>query len=87
MDASGRYAIITAMSAKTAHRKELGAVATVLDENMSDAEMDRLLAERHDEVAAKLDEARAAKARGEFAPLEPLHVFLRRARERLKTAH
>jgi hypothetical protein len=49
--------------------------------------MDALLAARHDEIEAKLDEARAAKARGEFAQLEPLHVFLRRARERFNASH
>jgi hypothetical protein len=51
------------------------------------AKMDRLSADRHTEIEAKLDEARAAKACGDFAPLEPLHVFLRRARDRLKTTH
>lgn len=74
------------MSAKAAQRKTTGTVEAVLDDNLSDAEMDRLLADRHAEIEAKLEEARAAKARGEFAPLEPLHVFLRRARERLKAA-
>ena len=53
---------------------------------LNSSEMDRLLADRHDEIQAKLDEGYAAKARGESAPLEPLHVFLRRARERLKAA-
>jgi hypothetical protein len=77
---------MSTMSAKAAHRKSVGAVETVLDENLSEAEMDRLLADRHDEIQAKLDEAQAAKKRGDVAPLEPLHVFLRRARERLKTA-
>ncbi len=65
----------------------MGTVETVLDENLSEAEMDRLLADRHDEIQAKLDEAQAAKERGDVAPAEPLHVFLRRARERFKASH
>lgn len=63
-------------------RKDLGRVASALEDNLSDAELDRLLRERHDEVEALLEEAREAKARGDVAPLEPLHLFLRRARER-----
>lgn len=70
------------MTASTTIKKELGRVATALDENISDIEMDRLLSERHDEIEALLEEARQAKARGEIKPLEPLHLFLRRARER-----
>ncbi|HEY4114565.1 MAG TPA: hypothetical protein VGM17_10950 [Rhizomicrobium sp.] len=50
---------------------------------MSDAEMDRLLADRHLEIEALLAEARSSIQRGEVAPLEPLHDFLRRARERV----
>ena len=78
---------MTNMSAKMAHRKALAKAAAIPDGNLSDAEMDRLLAGRHAEIEAKLDEARAAKARGDFGPLEPLHVFLRRARDRLKATH
>ncbi len=59
-------------------------IADALDQGLSEPTMDRLLADRHDEVEALLDEARQAKASGAFAPLEPLHVFLRRARERFK---
>jgi hypothetical protein len=55
-------------------------------QDVSEAEMDRLLSARHDEIEALLDEARTAKARGEFAPLESLQAFLRRARSRLKSA-
>jgi hypothetical protein len=66
----------------TAIKKDLGKVAAALEENLSDAEMDRLLSERHDEIETLLDEAREARARGDVAPLEPLHDFLRRARER-----
>jgi hypothetical protein len=86
IDASNLYVIMTDMNANTARKKALGTVETVLDENLSDAEIDRLLAERHDEIEAKLEEAYVAQARGASAPLEPLHVFLRRARERLKAA-
>ena len=57
-------------------------IAEVLDEDMTDAEFDRVLAERHDEVEALLEEARKAKAEGRYAPLEPMHEFLWRARER-----
>jgi hypothetical protein len=70
------------MGAKTEHGRALKAVAAVLGDILSEAEVDRLLADRHEEIEAKLDQARAAEARGEFAPLEPLHVFLGRARER-----
>lgn len=50
---------------------------SALGENLPDAEMDTLLNSRHDEIEALLEEAREAKARGDVAPLEPLHVFLR----------
>ena len=57
-------------------------IAEILDEDMTDAELDRVLAERHEEVEALLEEARIAKSEGRSAPLEPLHEFLRRARDR-----
>jgi phage tail tape-measure protein len=72
------------MNMSNAIKQELGRVATALDENVSDAEMDQLLKDRHDEIEALLEEARQAISRGKTAPLEPLHVFLRRARERHK---
>jgi hypothetical protein len=75
------------MSTKTLDKTGLGTIATVLAENISDAEMDRLLAERHDEIEGLLAEAREARARGEFAALDPLYVFLRRARERYEAKH
>jgi hypothetical protein len=75
------------MSRNTAQRKETGAVASVLDDNISDAAMNKLLADRHAEIESKLDEARTAKTLGDFGPIEPLHVFLRRARERLTAKH
>jgi len=73
-----------AMTTNTTMKRDLGKVATALDENMSDAEMDRLLADRHDEIEELLEEARASISRGDVAPLEPLHMFLRRAHERFK---
>jgi hypothetical protein len=75
------------MSTRALNKDYLGTIATALDENISDEEMDRLLTDRHDEIETLLAEAREAKARGEFAPLEPLHVFLRRARERYEATH
>ena len=50
-------------------------------ETISEEEMERRLEAQHDEVVAMLEEARAQRERGEFAPLEPLHVFLKEARE------
>ena len=58
----------------------------LLDEAVSDAEMERFLAANHDEVAAKLEEARVSIAQGKVSPLEPLHVFLTRMHERFKAA-
>ncbi|HEY1632909.1 MAG TPA: hypothetical protein VGF56_16445 [Rhizomicrobium sp.] len=59
-------------------------VAKVLDDELSEAALDKRLAERRDEIEALLAEAREAKARGAFSPLEPLHAFLKRARARFK---
>lgn len=70
------------MSMNAKLKQELARVTAALDENVSEAEMDRLLADRHDEIERLLDEARDAQRRGAVAPLEPLHLFLRRARER-----
>jgi len=70
------------MTGNAALKSELGKVASALEENVSDTEMDRLLAERRDEIEALLGEARESIARGDVTPLEPLHAFLRRARER-----
>lgn len=64
-----------------------GIVEAVLDDAVSEEEMDHLLAGRRDEVNAKLQQAHDEKARGEVAPLEPLHVVLREARERLSSDH
>jgi hypothetical protein len=65
-------------------KRDFGKVVSALGENVPDAEMDTLLKSRQDEIEILLEEARQAKARGEIAPLEPLHDFLRRARERLQ---
>jgi hypothetical protein len=59
-----------------------GIVEEVLDDAISDEEMDFLLAEDHDEINALLQEAYGAKARGESATLEPLHVLLAEERAR-----
>jgi hypothetical protein len=57
-------------------------VENLLDDTISDGEMDRLLAEDHAEINALLREAYDAKARGESAPLEPLHILLAEERAR-----
>ncbi|RJF87479.1 hypothetical protein D3874_11000 [Oleomonas cavernae] len=69
----------------TSHAKQpiaKGTVEAILEDTVSEEEMDRLLASRHDEIGAMLEEAHQDRARGDFAPLEPLQVFLREARER-----
>lgn len=72
------------MNAAGRQKMGKGMVETVLDATVSEQEMDGLLAERLDEVNTKLKEAREERERGEFAPLEPLHVVLRAGRERLR---
>lgn len=47
---------------------------------LSEEELDRLYEHRQEEVAAMLGEAYAARERGEYAPLEPLHDLLSQAR-------
>lgn len=71
----------------TSPRVGKGIVEEVLDDTISDEEMDRLLADRHDEISGLLQEAYDARARGEFAPLEPLHVLLAEERARFKARH
>jgi hypothetical protein len=61
-------------------------IAEILKEGLPEAEFDRIFAERHEEIEALLEESRQAKAEGRYAPLEPLHEFLVRARERLKAS-
>jgi hypothetical protein len=65
-------------------QRDFGKVASALGENISNEEMETLLADRRDEIEALLEEAHRAKERGDVEPLEPLHAFLRRARERLQ---
>jgi hypothetical protein len=61
-----------------------GMIGAMLDETISEEEMDRLLAEDIDEINDLLQEAYDEKARGEFAPLEPLHILLAEERARFK---
>ncbi len=70
------------MSTTATLKRRLGRVAAALDENLSDEEMDSLLADRKEEIEALLEEAREDERRGDEAELEPLHDFLRRARRR-----
>jgi hypothetical protein len=69
------------MTGNAALKRDLGKVALALEENISDAEMDALLAGRREEIEALLEEAKRDEERGDEAPLEPLHEFLRRARK------
>jgi hypothetical protein len=63
-----------------------GMVEALLDDKISDEEMDRLIADDVDEINALLQEAYDEAARGECAPLEPLHVLLQEAREQARQA-
>jgi hypothetical protein len=72
------------MSAKRTSRKP-APISEMGDEALPDAEIERFLAERHDEIEAKLAEARKSIARGEAVPLEPLRTLLRQARRSAKT--
>jgi hypothetical protein len=58
-----------------------GMAETVLDDTISEVDMDRLLADHVDEIDVLLQEAYDEVARGDCAPLEPLHVLLQEARE------
>ena len=51
----------------------------------SEDALERFLIENHDEVAVKLEEARAEIAAGKVAPLESLPKLLRDARRYAKT--
>jgi hypothetical protein len=62
--------------------KKEAPLAAALDDSAA-AALDNVLAGRHDDVERLLEEARTARVEGRYAPLEPLHEFLRRARERL----
>jgi len=59
-----------------------GPVGDLFDDSITDEEMDRALADAHDEIDALLQQAYDAKQRGESAPLEPLQVLL--AEERIR---
>jgi hypothetical protein len=56
------------------------------DEAATDTEIERFLADRHDEVEAKLSAARKSIARGGATALEPLAALLRGARRSAKAA-
>jgi hypothetical protein len=73
------------MSAKSMNRKRVP-IRDIADEPVNDAEIERFLADRHDEVEAKLDEARKSIARGDATALEPLPTLLRGARRSAKAA-
>jgi hypothetical protein len=85
MDASPEYGIIRAMRPNATKRKSFDAAAAVLDDDITDAKIDRNLAARRDEINVQLEEAQASIARGEATPLEPLSVLLRDARHYAKT--
>jgi hypothetical protein len=61
-------------------------IADIEDEAVTDTEIERFLADRHDEIEVKLDKARKSIARGDAAALEPLPALLRRARRSAKAA-
>jgi hypothetical protein len=56
------------------------------DESASDAELESYLRDHHEEIEAKLRQARDSIARGEAKDLEPLSALLREARRRNKIA-
>jgi hypothetical protein len=56
------------------------------EEAGGDLTQERFLADHHDAVEAKLQQARASIARGEAQPLEALPDLLREARRRAKGA-
>jgi len=55
------------------------------DDALTEAELDRLLAERRSEIEAMLSEARESIRRGDVAPLEQRPALLRAARRAAKT--
>jgi hypothetical protein len=55
------------------------------DEALTEAEIDRALAERRSEIEAMLSEARESIRRGDVAPLEQRPALLRAARRAAKT--
>ncbi|MGH7124011.1 MAG: hypothetical protein ACREFI_06525 [Stellaceae bacterium] len=69
----------------TRSRAHKRAVFQAGDEAGADAELERYLRDHHDDIEAKLKQARDSIARGEAKDLEPLTVLLRHARQRTKT--
>lgn len=67
------------MSANVKEKRQLA--ATLDDDAVGEA--DAVLDGRRPDVERLLLEAHEARGQGRHAPLEPLHAFLRRARERL----
>jgi hypothetical protein len=61
-------------------------IADIGDEVVADTEIERFLADRHDEIEVKLDKARKSIAQGDAAALEPLPTLRRRARWSAKAA-
>ena len=73
------------MSTKPTSRKR-APIPDTGDEAAIDSAIERFLADHHDEVEAKLDEARKSIARGDATALEPLPTLLRGARRSAKAA-
>jgi hypothetical protein len=71
------------MSAKPIARKRVP-IPDIADEAVTDTQIERFLTDRHDEVEAKLNEARKSIARGDATALEPLPTLLRGARRSAK---
>jgi hypothetical protein len=67
------------MTTKAKRKLELTEAIAAAD-TPSDEEIERYLADHHDEIEAKLSEARRSIARGEARPMEPLSILLREAR-------
>jgi hypothetical protein len=70
------------MGTKTKSRAKLPRRA----EPVADADLERFLVDHHDEVEAKLQQARQSIARGRVKPLESLPALLRAARRHAKAA-
>jgi hypothetical protein len=68
-------------------KPQIGSVVEdMLDDTISEDQIDCMLAEDHDEINALLKEAYDAKERGDSAPLEPLHVLLAEERTRFSAS-
>ena len=73
------------MSTKPITRKR-ASIQDIGDEAVTETEIERFLADRHDELEVKLNAARKSIARGNATPLEPLPTLLRGARRSAKSA-